>query len=89
MPNIAHYGFVIDRTLVRYIDVPTEINRANKKKLFRATGKTTGDQKYLHKKIFTDAAIEKERKKWNLVWKNKKEKWKLPFNKNVCKPILL
>ncbi len=60
--DIGHYGFVIDQVLVRYIDVPDEIDHAIEKKVLSEQQAKQQEIEILAQKRVTESTIDKERK---------------------------
>jgi len=70
--DLAHYGFVIDQILVRYIDVPKEIDAAIEKKVLSEQEIKQQEVNILTQKKSTDATIEKERKEMEFNFEKQK-----------------
>ena len=70
--DLSHYGFVIDQVLVRYIDVPAEIDQAIEKKVLSEQQIKQQEVEILTQKRTTDAAIEKERKEMEFSMEKQK-----------------
>jgi regulator of protease activity HflC (stomatin/prohibitin superfamily) len=70
--DLSNYGFVIDQVLVRYIDVPAEIDQAIEKKVLSEQQVKQQEVEILTQKRSTDASIEKERKEMEFSMEKQK-----------------